>query len=231
MTCRASAAVRGSSADLLDSCFMPADETTPGARRPTWVRISLDSLRHNYRTIRKNIGPTIAVMAVVKANAYGHGAVECSRALEAEGADWFGVALPEEGIELRQAGISSPILCLGGFWEDQEDVILEHHLTPVIFGLDSLIRLDHAARRAGVVADYHLKVDTGMGRLGVTQGRLDEFLESASSFKNVRLDGAMTHFASADDPAQNEFTRQQRRLFSEAVAKVRARGHEPRWIH
>src|SRR5215510_14893504 len=114
---------------------MPPDETTPGARRPTWARISLDSLRHNYRTIRKNIGPDTAIMAIVKADAYGHGAVECARALEAEGADWFGVALPEEGVELSEAGVSSPILCLGGFWEDQESLIVEQDLTPVIFGL------------------------------------------------------------------------------------------------
>jgi len=170
-------------------------------------------------------------MAVVKANAYGHGAVECSRALEAEGADWFAVALPEEGIELRNAGISSPILCLGGFWEDQADLLIEHELTPVIFALDSLIRLDRAARVAGIVADYHLKVDTGMGRLGVTPDGLDDFLDKARSFKNVRLDGMMTHFASADDPAQDEFTHRQRSLFSDAVAKARANAYTPRWIH
>src|SRR5262249_30723165 len=161
-----------------------------------WARISLDSLRHNYRTIRKNIGPDTAIMAIVKADAYGHGAVECAGVLEAEGADWFGVALPEEGVELREAGVSSPILCLGGFWEDQESLIVEQDLTPVIFGLDSLIRLDQAAAAAGVVADYHLKVDTGMGRLGVTQDSIDYFLAKSRLFKNVRLDGLMTHFAS-----------------------------------
>jgi alanine racemase len=170
-------------------------------------------------------------MAVVKANAYGHGAVECSRVLQAAGADWFGVALPEEGVELREAGVSSPILCLGGFWQDQESLIVEQALTPVIFGLDSLSRLDRVARAASLVADYHLKVDTGMGRLGVPHQAIDDFLDKAGLFKNVRLDGLMTHFASADDPAQDEFTRRQKSLFEKALEKVRAHGYAPRWIH
>src|SRR6185295_20167307 len=89
------------------------------ARRPTWVEIDLNKLAANFNQIKKRVSPAARVMAVVKANAYGHGAVECARRLEREGADWFGVALPEEGIELRAAGIAKPILCLAGFWEEQ----------------------------------------------------------------------------------------------------------------
>ena len=85
--------------------------------RPTWAEIDLDSLAANFRFIKKRIGSEVAIMAVVKADAYGHGAVECARRFATEGADWFGVALPEEGIELRAAGITQPILCLAGFWE------------------------------------------------------------------------------------------------------------------
>src|SRR5215475_13371455 len=104
--------------------------------RPTWAEIDLAALAHNLRVIRKQVGPDVKILAAVKANAYGHGAVECARRLEAEGVDWFGVALPEEGIELRQAGITKPILCLGGFWAGQEAACLENNLTPVVYRLD-----------------------------------------------------------------------------------------------
>src|SRR5258708_7129325 len=102
------------------------------AHRPTWAEIDLDALGSNLRVIREEVGRDVKVMAAVKANAYGHGAVECARRLETEGVDWFGVALPEEGIELRAAGITRPILCLGGFWEGQQNVCLRQNLTPVV---------------------------------------------------------------------------------------------------
>src|SRR5258708_953274 len=89
-------------------------------QRPTWAEIDLDALAGNLRVIRAEIGPEASVMAAVKADAYGHGAVACARRLESDSVDWFGVAMPEEGIELRRAGISKPILCLGGFWAGQE---------------------------------------------------------------------------------------------------------------
>src|ERR1700730_16083411 len=85
-------------------------------RRPTWAEIDLDALASNFRVIRDRVGPDVRILAAVKAEAYGHGAVQCARRLETEGVDWFGVALPEEGVELRRAGITKPILCLGGFW-------------------------------------------------------------------------------------------------------------------
>src|SRR6185369_3470091 len=106
--------------------------------RPTWAEISLDALAANFRLVKNEVGPGVNVMAVVKANAYGHGAVECARRLERKGADWFGVALPEEGIELRTAGIKRPILCLGGFWEGQAELCLQHELVPVVYRLDML---------------------------------------------------------------------------------------------
>src|SRR6266542_6372408 len=95
-----------------------ANETI--ARRPTWAEIDLDALAENFQLVREHVGVNVRVMAAVKADAYGHGAVECARRLQNEGVDWFGVALPEEGIELREAGITKPILCLGGFWEGQQ---------------------------------------------------------------------------------------------------------------
>src|SRR6267143_2400360 len=135
------------------------------ALRPTWAEIDLNALASNLRVIREQVGRNIKVMAAVKADAYGHGAVACARRLETEGVDWFGVDLKEEGIELRAAGITRPILCLGGFWEGQQQLCLQQSLTPVVYRLDMIEALDRAAADAGLVADVHVKIDTGRGRL------------------------------------------------------------------
>jgi alanine racemase len=201
------------------------------AQRPTWAEINLDNLTHNFRAVKTVVGAGVSVLAAVKSDAYGHGAVECARSLERAGADWFGVALPEEGLALRDSGITRPILSLGGFWEGQENSLVSHNVTPVVFRLDLLDRLSLAAQISGVAADYHLKVDTGMGRLGVPFAELDSFLDKASRFRNVRLDGVMTHLASADHPDQREFTMQQISLFEDALELVRTRGFSPTWIH
>src|SRR5216683_4361333 len=115
---------------------MPEQPNITG--RPTWAEIDLDALAGNLRVIREHVGPVVKIMAAVKANAYGHGAVECARRLQQEGVDWFGVALPEEGVELRNAGITRPILCLGGFWEGQEAACLQERLTPVVYRPDMI---------------------------------------------------------------------------------------------
>src|SRR5262245_9101881 len=119
------------------------------SHRPTWAEISLENLIHNYQVMKAAVGPGVEIMSAVKADAYGHGAVECARALERVGAEWFGVALPEGGLERRKAGIRASILCLGGFWEGQEHAVVESRLTPVVFRLDLLDRLNRAARSAG----------------------------------------------------------------------------------
>jgi alanine racemase len=170
-------------------------------------------------------------MAAVKADAYGHGAVRCAQRLEAEGVDWFGVALPEEGIELRRGGITKPILCLGGFWAGQEDACLQQRLTPVVYRLDMIESLDRAARVAGVVVDVHVKIDTGMGRLGIRGKDVRQFCEALSRFQNVRVDGLMTHLASADDPAQDDFTRNQLERFHQAVDLFTECSVKPTYVH
>jgi len=205
--------------------------TDLSSSRPTWAEINLANLIHNYQLMKEYLGAGVAIMPALKANAYGHGAIECARALQSAGAEWFGVALPEEGRALRRSGIRTSLLCLGGFWEGQECALMEHRLTPVIFRLDLLERLNLAAKSAGIVADYHLKVDTGMGRLGVPHSELRPFLHRAGSFENTRLDGIMTHLASADVPEKREFTERQIALFEEAVAAIRSGGYRPRWIH
>jgi alanine racemase len=170
-------------------------------------------------------------MGVVKADAYGHGAAECARRLEAEGADWFGVATPEEGFALRRAGVSRPVLSFGGFWEGQAAACLARGVVPVVYRLDMAEALCAAAREAGVVAEIHVKVDTGMGRLGVRHDEAAEFAERLSGVASVRVGGLLTHFAAADEPGRDCFTEDQLRRFREAVAAFRAHGHEPEHIH
>lgn len=199
--------------------------------RPTWAEIDLDALAHNFRVIRRRVGPDVKILAAVKANAYGHGAVECATRLEREGVDWFGVALPEEGIELRTAGISKPILCLGGIWAGQESLCVQQNLTPVIYRLDVVEALDRAATDAGTSVNVQVKIDTGMGRLGVRVDDVPDFCAALKRFANIRVDGLMTHLASADDKQQNEFTTQQLQRFEQAVAAFRDHGFNPSYIH
>ena len=199
--------------------------------RPTWAEIDLDALAHNFRVIRERVGPGVKILAAVKANAYGHGAAECATRLEREGVDWFGVALPEEGIELRTAGISKPILSLGGLWVGQENACIQQDLTPVIYRLDVVEALDRAAKDAGTVVKVHLKIDTGMGRLGVRADDAPDFCAALKRFTNIRVDGLMTHLASADDQAQTDFTALQLQRFEKAVAAFRDYGLEPTYIH
>lgn len=204
-------------------------EVEARGQRPTWAEIDLDALASNFHWVRERVGPSVQVMAVVKANAYGHGANACARRLAAEGAQWFAVAMPEEGIELRRAGIRQPILSLGGFWEGQEQLCITHALVPVVYRLDMIEALDRAARQARVVADVHLKIDTGMGRLGVRYDEAGEFADALRPFMNIRVDGVMTHFAAADNPALNRFTNEQLARFRQAVETLRERGHRPRY--
>jgi len=213
---------------------MSFDITSPSkltGHRPTWAGINLDALAANFHLVQDHVGPGVSVMAVVKANAYGHGAVECARRLEREGANWFGVALPEEGIELRNAGITRQILCLAGFWEGQAELCLQHALVPVVYRLDMLETIDRAARDRGVIADVHLKVDNGMGRLGVRFDEVAEFAPRLKEFKNIRIDGLMTHFAAADEPSCEPLTRDQVERFQNAVAAFRVLGYDPTFVH
>jgi len=207
------------------------NDSAPAGGRPTWAEIDLDALASNFRAVRARVGAGVRVMGVVKADAYGHGAEECARRLEAEGADWFGVATPEEGFALRRAGVSRPVLSFGGFWGGQADTCLALGVVPVIYRLDIAEALDAAARASGVVADVHVKVDTGMGRLGVRFDEAAGFAERLRGLTNVRVDGLMTHFAAADEPRRDCFTGDQLRRFREAVAAFRALGHAPTYEH
>ena len=199
-------------------------------QRPTWAEISLSNLADNYRTVKAHLDRNAQLMAVVKANAYGHGAVLCARALEAAGADWFGVALIEEGIELREAGIARPIFCVGGFWRGQADEVIAHDLTPALFRLDAAEELNARAREAGRIVSFHLKVDTGMGRLGVPVGEVAAFARELKRFDHIKLDGLMTHLANADS-CETAYTESQIEKYHEALGILRKLGFDPAWRH
>jgi alanine racemase len=195
--------------------------------RPTWAEIDLDNLAFNFHSVKTFVGEKLKYMAVVKADAYGHSSVKCSQRLELEGIDWFGVALPEEGIELREAGIRKQILCLGSFWFGQEKLLLINNLTPVIYQIEKAESFDRAAKECGTIADIHIKIDTGMGRIGIRFDDVREFAEKLKDYKNLRVEGIMTHFAAADNLAEKRFTDLQINRFKDAAAIFEDKGFRP----
>jgi alanine racemase len=200
------------------------------ATRPTWAEVSLGALRQNYRAVVKQAGAPVTVCAVVKADAYGHGAVECSRALQSEGAKWLGVTSLDEAIPLRDAGIDSRILLMTGFWRGEEREIVRLGLTPTVWEPWHIESLEAAAASAGARHSVHLKVDTGMGRLGVSLNELPTVLKALTSAPHLILEGLSTHLASSEIMDAPSVTEQTRR-FEEAQGSVRAAGFTPGLIH
>jgi alanine racemase len=190
------------------------------ALRPTSVHIDLHALRDNVRLARRLAGAR-EVIAVIKADAYGHGAVPVARVLAAEGIGRFGVALVEEGRALREAGLKGEIIVLGGFTADQAVDLADLGLSAAVFHLDHAAALDQAARRVGRLASIHVKVDTGMGRLGFPVAAAVQSLARLIDCPGLRLEGLMTHFSDADlsDPG---YAREQMRRF-DAVAETARR--------
>jgi alanine racemase len=167
--------------------------------RPTVAEIDLGAVQRNLHRFRKAIGPGVAVFGVVKADAYGHGAVPVARALEPL-CNALAVSLVEEGLELRAAGIRAPILVLGAYYNRHQDDVLAQRLTPVAYDLGDLERFAAAASRRGRRVDVHVKVDTGMSRLGVSVAELPAVLARVKELGGLRLAGLCTHLASADLP-------------------------------
>ncbi len=201
----------------------------PG-HRPTYVEIDLAALQHNFRQARHQAGDGCALLAVVKADAYGHGADRVAPALQQAGADLFGVAMVEEGVELRRVRVSRPILVLGGVYPGQETELLAHELVPVIFEMETARRLNALALADGRRLSYHLKLDSGMGRLGFRAEELPATLTALAELPGLVMDGLISHLAVADDPT-HPFTAEQAGLFREALSLVRAAGFTPRYIH
>lgn len=212
----------------------PRRAAPEAAVRPTRAEIDLAALRHNLRAVRRVAGAA-RVWAVLKADGYGHGAPAVARTLERAGVDGVAVALLEEAIELRDAGIRAPILVMGGYYGDAYEEVLAHDLVPVVYHEGHFDALARATRTRGLSdrVNVHLKVDTGMGRLGVSVDALDSLLEYAKGFPQIQIDGLMTHLACADVRGEegDASIKEQLALFERARAIARAHNIAPRYVH
>ncbi len=200
------------------------------ATRPTWADVSLSALRQNFRLVQKHIGPDVTVCAVVKADAYGHGAVECAQALEQEGARWFGVTSLDEAIPLREAGVRGRILLMTGFWRGEEEEIVRLELTPTVWEPQQIELLERAASHLRAKQAIHLKVDTGMGRLGFAPEDLPKIASALKSAPHLIVEGLSTHLSSSevlDAPS----VPQQLSVFEQIRNLLRREGFEPSLIH
>jgi len=197
--------------------------------RPTVAEIDLSALAFNYRQLRKRIPKGVRMLAAVKADAYGHGALPISLQLERLGVDYLGVAISEEGVELRRGGVKIPILILGGIYEKESEQVLRYRLTPVVFEKESLKRISKEAERRKRKVRVHLKVDTGMGRLGVPMGLLPDFLKELKNHPRIEIEGVLSHFSMAD--GEETYTAEQWKKFQEARAMIKERGITDQYFH
>lgn len=200
------------------------------ATRPTWAQVSLENLRYNFGVVQQHIGTGVTVCAVVKADAYGHGATECAKALEQEGARWLGVTSLDEAIPLRDAGIRTRILLMTGFWRGEEEELIRLQLTPTVWEPGQVELLEKAAARLCAKLPVHLKVDTGMGRLGVDPEDLYQITSALKASPHLVLEGLSTHLASSeilDAPSVNE----QLQKFEQVWNLMRNEGFDPPLIH
>ena len=198
--------------------------------RDVYTEIDLDALRHNLKAIRQHINPASKLCAVVKANAYGHGAVEVSKVAVECGADFLAVATVEEGLQLRRAGFSLPILILGLIPYDAVDSVVANDLTQTVADFDLAARLSEAAERLHKIAKVHLKLETGMGRIGIAPDKAVALAEKISRLPCVKLEGMFSHFADADS-SDRTFTNHQIEVFKATAAKVRASGVRIKLLH
>jgi alanine racemase len=185
----------------------------------SYALISREQLAGNFRNVRAAVGPGAEVLGVVKADAYGHGAVEVSRVLVNEGARWLGVSSVDEGVTLRCAGIGARIIIMAGFLGYEGEALVGYDLTPTAHSLEDIAEIDRLARSSGKPIGYHLKIDSGMGRLGTRAGAA-EILAALNAARHARLEGLMTHFASAADYTSPQ-TEQQIAAFHELSAALR----------
>ena len=165
--------------------------------RPTRVEVDLNAIQENYQKIKEHVG-SCKIMPILKANAYGHGLLRIAQLFEKINADYLGVAVVEEGILLREKGINIPILVLGGVWGNQVPLFLKHNLTITASSIDKLNQIDDTAGQMKVKAKVHLKIDTGMERIGVHYYNAEKFLDAAYKCKNIEVEGIYSHFANSD---------------------------------
>ena len=211
-------------------------------RRPVWADVSLSALTHNLHAIRKYVNPPEEkrktprkILSIVKGNGYGHGGPEVAKALEKAGSDWFGVTCTEEGIAVREAGVRKPVLILTSFVPGEESRLVEHDLTAVIHRCEQLAQLDRAAARQGKKrVPFHLKIDTGMNRLGIATSDVECFARQLAKCKHLQLTGVFSHFASSEvftNTAVGQQTREQEERFYTALERMRALGIDSGIVH
>jgi alanine racemase len=200
--------------------------------RLTRAEIDLRALRFNYEGIRAHVGPDVRIMGIVKANAYGHGLVEVSSALVRFGIDYLGVGFVEEGIALRKAGIACPILVLGGVLGSQITRFLEHRLEITVSSLEIARQISAEVTRAGgtAPAEVHLKIDTGMERIGVHSDNAPRFIDEVGRLGGVRIKGLYSHLATSDEKNKS-FAFEQLRRFDAVVTAAERAGHRIPYIH
>lgn len=192
-------------------------------KRPVWVEVNLGAIRENVREIKNLLKPSILLMAVVKANAYGHGAIEVSKAAIESGVNRLGVAFAEEGVELREAGISVPIQILSEVSLETVDLVLAYDLIPTVYTREVAGKLSKAAKTHGRKVKVHVKVDTGMNRLGLFPEETLDFLSCLRSLENIEVEGIFTHFALADN-SQSSYTRVQFEKFKKLISELENKG-------
>lgn len=188
-----------------------------------WAEVALDNIRHNVTELRNLVGPQVKLMAVVKANGYGHGAVPVTRAAIGAGADWVAVAIVEEGAALRKAGISAPILVLGVTPAALHQELLDYDLRATVCQWENVEQLAAKARAQGLTAKVHVKVDTGMGRLGLLPHDAFQFIRRAVALEGVAVEGVFTHFATAEE-ADVSYTDQQWQRFMWLLSALQEEG-------
>lgn len=201
--------------------------------RPVWAEVSLEAILQNLQTIRRHVGPKTKVLAVVKSNAYGLGSVPVAKALQKAGAEWFGVTCGNEGIELRESGIRKRILILTGFWPGEEKRLIENDLTPAVIRVEDVIHLNRAAKKAyhkGSPFRFHLKINTGMNRLGISPSEIEAFAETLARCEHVKLEGTFTHFASSEDFDSRQ-SEEQEQVFRDCLDRLRRLGIPPGIVH
>lgn len=200
------------------------------ATRWAWVEIDQGALRRNTRAFKNLLGYGKRLCCVVKANAYGHGAVQCAKIMHATGADMFAVATVSEGVQLREGGIKSPILVLNEPPIDACDTLLEYQIMPSVYSSEFALAYGERAVEMGCVGKYHMAIETGMNRIGVHFTDVLEFRREIDFHRGIECDGVFTHFATADDPDGWDYRLQCTR-FSEAVAAMKDAGFECGIVH
>lgn len=207
-----------------------AETLLPFERRWAWTEINREAIRTNLKTLRKHIGPDTMILTVVKADGYGHGAAEVAKVALSAGSKYIGVACVTEGIKLRQAGIKAPIIILSEPPVTTIEAILYYDMVPAVHTVEFALALGEAAAAAGVIAPFHLKVDTGMNRVGVHYSDAGDFLRTVSFHEGLELQGTFTHFATADTADGYAF-KQQIDRFEQALEIIRFMGMDPGIIH